>query len=242
LNDAYKKRMAGTGSWLLRSQQYLDWKTYSNSFLWLHGIPGCGKTILSSTIVENVLRQCLQDTRSAAAYFFFDFNDSEKQLSDRMVRSIVAQISRQRADMPIALTSLFSSSKNRRQPPTTDALLAVLQQMFQEFGDIYIIFDALDECTDKLELLNVIEEIYSWKMGNLHFILTSRQEKDIQESFDSLIGKDKQISIQSALVNDDIRAYVQERLKTDRQLRRWKSRSEVRQEIEDALMDKAAGM
>ncbi len=144
--------------------------------------------------------------------------------------------------MPTALTSLFSSSKNRQQPPTTDALLAVLQQKFQEFGDIYIIFDALDECTDKLELLNVIEEIYSWKMGSLHFIVTSRQEKDIQESFDSLIGKDKQISIQSALVNDDIRAYVQERLKTDRQLRRWQSRSEARQEIEDALMDKAAGM
>ncbi len=234
--------MAGIGSWLLRSQQYLDWKTYSNSFLWLHGIPDCGKTILSSTIVEDVLRQCLQDTRSAAAYFFFDFNDSEKQLSDRMVRSIVAQIFQQRADMSIALISLFFSSKNRRQPPTTDALLAVLQQMFQECGDIYIIFDALDECTDKLELLSVIEEIYSWKMGNLHFIVTSRQEKDIQESFDSLIGKDKQISIQSALVNDDIRAYVQERLKTDRQLRRWQSRSEVRQEIEDALMDKAAGM
>lgn len=159
-----------------------------------------------------------------------------------MIRSIVAQISQQLADMPTALTSLFSSSNNRQQPPTTDALLTMLQQMYQEFDDIYIILDALDECTDRLELLNVIEKIHRWKIGNLHFIVTSREEKDIQESLDSLTGKDKQLSIQSALVDDDIRAYIQDRLKTDRQLRRWQSRLVIQQEIENALMDRAAGM
>lgn len=159
-----------------------------------------------------------------------------------MVRSIVAQISRQRADMPTALTSLFSSFKKRQQPPTIDAVVAVLQQMHRGFGNIYVILDALDECIDRSKLLTVIEEIYSWKIGDLHLLVTSRQEKDIQDSFDSLIEKDKQISIQSTLVDDDIRAYVQERLKTDERLRRWQSRLEVQREIEDALMNKVAGM
>ena len=242
LNDAYKKRKAGTGSWLLESKQYLDWKTTSDSFLWLHGIPGCGKTVLSSTIIEDVLHHCLQHSHSALAYYFFDFSASEKQLSNRMVRSLLTQISRQQAAIPSVLTSLYTSCKDGQQQPTTHAILAALQQLHRESGDVFVVLDALDECTDRSELLDVIEEIHGWKLGTLHFLVTSRKEKDIQESLEPLIGSYEQMNIQSVLVDDDIRAYIQERLRTDRQLKRWQTRPEVQGEIEKELMDKADGM
>ncbi|KAL9003733.1 MAG: hypothetical protein Q9188_003420 [Gyalolechia gomerana] len=41
-NAALKRRHSGTGKWLLESQKYQDWKTARGSFLWLHGMPGCG--------------------------------------------------------------------------------------------------------------------------------------------------------------------------------------------------------
>lgn len=34
---ALKKRHAQTGSWLLTSSQFCDWKRSTSSFLWLHG-------------------------------------------------------------------------------------------------------------------------------------------------------------------------------------------------------------
>jgi len=41
-NAALKKRHADTGLWLLKIQQFQDWKAALGSFFWLYGIPGCG--------------------------------------------------------------------------------------------------------------------------------------------------------------------------------------------------------
>jgi len=50
-----------------------------------------GKTILSSTVLENIL--CYPDTRknSAVLYFFFEFNDAGKQrYENRLVHASVS--------------------------------------------------------------------------------------------------------------------------------------------------------
>ena len=43
---ARKKHEEQTGKWFTRSYPYQAWLTQPNSMLWLHGIPGSGKTIL----------------------------------------------------------------------------------------------------------------------------------------------------------------------------------------------------
>ena len=55
-NKALTERHGGTGLWFVRSQTFDDWSTRPNSFVWLHGFPGCGKTILSSTTIEEILK------------------------------------------------------------------------------------------------------------------------------------------------------------------------------------------
>jgi hypothetical protein len=59
---ARKQCQLGTGNWFLQGQIYQNWRKKPGSFLWLHGIPGCGKTIL--WIVKNSLfwglTKCLQ--------------------------------------------------------------------------------------------------------------------------------------------------------------------------------------
>lgn len=54
-NKALNQRHQGSGGWFLRSPEYSAWKTGRDSFLWLSGIPGCGKTILSSTIIHELM-------------------------------------------------------------------------------------------------------------------------------------------------------------------------------------------
>ncbi|KAH7348516.1 hypothetical protein BKA65DRAFT_261707 [Rhexocercosporidium sp. MPI-PUGE-AT-0058] len=49
---ALKLRQAGTGLWLLNRGAYTAWITDPVSSLWLYGIPSCGKTVLSSTILQ----------------------------------------------------------------------------------------------------------------------------------------------------------------------------------------------
>jgi hypothetical protein len=226
----------------MKSDFYADWKTNPNSFLWLHGIPGCGKTILSSTVIEDVHCHCSHDHSLAVLYFYFDFNDIEKQQHEKMIRSLILQLSFRCKDTPRGLRSLFSFCRDGDRPPPFDELLAALQKMIREFKGVYIILDALDECKDKEKLLEDIETITGWELENLHILVTSRGEKDIEDSLDSLVDGTKKICIQSALVNDDIRIYVHKRLQTDQKLKRWQDRPEVQQEIETILVRKADGM
>ncbi|KAH0372123.1 purine and uridine phosphorylase, partial [Aureobasidium melanogenum] len=52
--NALEKRHPDTGLWFIDGEAFERWKGQPNSFLWLHGIPGCGKTVLSSTIIQHL--------------------------------------------------------------------------------------------------------------------------------------------------------------------------------------------
>lgn len=49
---AVKLRHQHTGSWFLDGEAFSNWLHTDNSFLWLHAIPGAGKTVLVSSAVE----------------------------------------------------------------------------------------------------------------------------------------------------------------------------------------------
>ncbi len=87
-----------------------------------------------------------------------------------------------------------------------------------------------------------MEDISGWKHPGLHILTTSRKENDVEDSMKSLTKEQERIEIQDLQVNDDICAYVRNRIQTDRHLKRWQKMPEVQQEIEDTLLSKADGM
>ena len=241
-NKALNDRYANTGDWFLTTNAYSNWLSMPGSFLWLYGIPGCGKTILSSTIIQNTMAYCRHRTNSTVLYFYFDFNDVEKQRQEKMIRSLIIQLFSQCVCMPQALESLYSSCMNGESRPLYSSLLAILRQMMGQLEETYLIIDALDECLERQELLASIQELIGWKNRNLHILTTSRREKDIEDSMDSFNNNQGRICLQSILVSNDIRVYIHDRLQTDPTLRRWQKQPKVQQEIEDTLMGKADGM
>ncbi|KAH7065082.1 hypothetical protein B0J12DRAFT_24715 [Macrophomina phaseolina] len=238
---AQKQRQAGTGLWFLESDQYAQWKTNAASFLWLHGIPGCGKTILSSAILHDVHQHCDNDPGKVVAYFYFDFNDVQKQNPELMLRSLICQLSYQCVKIPASLDALFSCDSGQRQP-SQHALMEVVHQTMQEFPHVYIVLDALDECSERGELADILETIAAWQLQNLHVLVTSRKERDIESSLTTFIDQQRVISLHSELVDRDIQKYVWQRLSDDKSLKKWQKDATVRQEIEAALTKGAHGM
>jgi hypothetical protein len=104
-----------------------------------------------------VLQYCNSDPGKVVAYFFFDFNDIQKQNPELMVRSLICQLSQECVRIPTSLDTLFSSCGNGQRQPSLHALLEVLQQIMQEFPHIYIVIDALDECSRRAELTDILE-------------------------------------------------------------------------------------
>lgn len=239
---ALKQRQVDTGLWFLESEQYDRWKTDAASSLWLHGIPGCGKTILSSTILQSVLQYCHDDPGKATAYFFFDFNDVQKQDPELMLRSLLCQLSQQFVKIPTSLDTLFSSCENGQRHPSLHVLLTVTRQIMQEFPQVYVVLDALDECAQRTVLIEILETMAGWHLQNLHLLVTSRRERDIESSLEGFVDTQNRISLQSQLVDKDIQQYIRQRLSDDKSLRKWEKDAVIRQEIETALMEGAHGM
>lgn len=240
LNEARRKRQEGTGSWFLQSEQFKEWKSGANRYLWLHGIPGCGKTVLSATIIEHLKQQ--RDSSHVVLDFFFDFTDTDKQTHDKLVRSLVEQLYSRCENSRKELDKLFSRCEDGNKQPGFESLSSTFLQMVQCVGKVQIIIDALDECTTRPDLLQLLENLASSRHAGLQLILTSRKEESIEAGLRCWLHQDNLVPIQQAPVNHDIREYVRRRLQNDKGFERWNSQPSVKDEIETELMKKADGM
>ncbi|PVH92845.1 HET-domain-containing protein [Periconia macrospinosa] len=239
--NALKQRQQDTGLWFLESEPYTNWRVDAASFIWLYGIPGCGKTILSSTILQDILQHCDIKLGQVAVYFYFDFNDVQKQHADPMLRSLVCQLLQQSVEIPTDLDTLSSHDDGRRQP-SLDSLLDATRQMMQKASQVYILLDALDECTQRAELMEVLRVIAGWQLKNVHIIMTSREEQDIKNYLEQIVEPRNSICFESEVVNKDIQQYVRERLSGDNALNKWSKDITLRHKIETALIEGSKGM
>ncbi|KAL5372833.1 hypothetical protein DPSP01_013203 [Paraphaeosphaeria sporulosa] len=112
---ARKQWQAKTGLWLVEGEQFVRWKANAASRLWLYGIPGCGKTILSSTVIKNLLQHCGDNTSMVTLYFYFDFNDAQKQDPELMIRSLLCQLLQRAVAIPRGVDALFASCENGKR-------------------------------------------------------------------------------------------------------------------------------
>lgn len=239
-NEAREQHHQRTGQWFLKSDQYARWKKEHNSFLWLNGIPGCGKTILSSSVVADLKQDIVSKN---LVYFYFDFNDVAKQSLEMAARSLVDQLYHNQKDLRQEVDALYSSCDEGDNQPDSESLLQLFQRMVQRAGEVWFVLDALDECHRRSE--GSAGGLLSWIQGlrepglDIHILVTSRPEQDIQAAIKSWAHIEEIFPLQSGHVSDDINAYIEARTKT---ISRWKSRPDIQQKIECALVNKANGM
>ncbi|KAH5574501.1 hypothetical protein HBI24_193910 [Parastagonospora nodorum] len=240
--QALSKRQENTGLWLTESEQYQKWKTSSVSFLWLYGIPGSGKTILSSTILRDIFSSHGSKPSTIVVYFYFDFNDAQKQSTDSMLKSLVYQLLQRVKDIPSRLDSLYPPHGSGRQQPTSEALLNTIRESIQKFEQAYIVLDALDECSQRVELMHALATISNWRLENSHFVVTSRRERDIESGLAVFGVLGNSVCLSSSVVDEDIRHYVRQRLSDDLGLKKWSQDPNLREQIETALVEGSQGM
>lgn len=75
-----------------------------------------------------------------------------------------------------------------------------------------------------------------------HLLVTSRKEHDIELVLSDLAHNEDIVPLQSDLVSDDIRRYINTKVREGDGLKRWRSHPDILDEIETRLMEKANGM
>ncbi|KAI2629526.1 hypothetical protein GGR54DRAFT_266866 [Hypoxylon sp. NC1633] len=243
-NRALTLRHEGTGSWFLESPQYKDWKIKHSSFLWLNGIPGCGKTILASTVIEDLRKD--EVGSPIVLYFYFDFSDTEKQFLDKALCSLISQLYAKGRNVQNHVDSLHSSCDNGNRKTDLKSLWKTFQEMIRRTDEVWIVLDALDECdigrqSSNSELLDWIRDLQQSET-NTHLLVTSRPEYHIKSAIEDWALREDFILFQSRVIGDDIRGYIDSRIINSKELKRWRSHPKVQEEIRETLVDKADGM
>jgi hypothetical protein len=135
-----------------------------------------------------------------------------------MLRSLLCHLMQRSVVIPKGVDALFSSCENGKRQLSLHALLKITRQAAQELTHIYIVLDALDECTQRSELMDMLETVVGWQLDNLHLLMTSRKERDIETSLESYVGEEGAVCLQRDVVDQDIQRYVQQRLYDDKSL------------------------
>ena len=237
-NAACAKRHPGSGLWLVKSSTFEKWLQDDNSFLWLNGFAGCGKSVLCSTAILHAFRHRGSNPHIGIAFFYFTFNDKSKQDESAMLRALLLQLSTQLQGGQTDLTRLHESYKHGTPP--SPVMLDYLRHLIKRFDHVYIFLDALDESPrseGREAVLETLESVRHWSLQGLHLLVTSRDEQDIHDSL--CPTPDQKITMRSAKVDEDINDFIKRRLKDDPKLHKW---TPFRDKIQKALIERAKGV
>ncbi|EAU31016.1 predicted protein [Aspergillus terreus NIH2624] len=107
----------GRGQWMLQCSEFQDWfKSVGGSTLWCYGIPGGGKTVLTT-------------------HSEFD-----------LLSSIAWQLANYYVGIPPALREFRDKNAGKKGNPTSKEWITLIKELSRSFPKTYIFIDALDEC------------------------------------------------------------------------------------------------
>ncbi|KAJ4297330.1 hypothetical protein N0V88_004248 [Collariella sp. IMI 366227] len=233
--DYGKKYEAGTGEWLFRFPSWTSWLSGKTRALWVHGIPGAGKSTLAYRLIEQVEEHCVYSaSRYACAYYYCYFGHSRDETIP-FLASILHQLCRQYSSVPGFLYDYYKQGRR----PTERMLLKALENLARTFDRVFIVIDAVDESLERENLLGILRNLASdsHRFGNICLLATSRKYIDIEEAMTEVSTP---ISMQNEYVDSDIVLYVKRKLEQRPKFRRWPET--LRKDVLEVLSEKANGM
>ena len=237
--SAREKCLPNTGQWILNNAKYTQWKS-SMSHLWIYGKAGCGKTILCSTIIDDLTPHCSQERR-ALAFYYFMFTDNSNYIYTDLVSSIIQQLSfSSNAVKQLVKENYYDADGKNHGLPRDELLDNILFLSIQQHDELVLVLDGVDEVPGeqaKTMVLHLLERIAA-SLANTKILLVSRHQTDIAATMGQLSAEPLPLHHDS--MNEDIRSYVTNQFAKDVRLSKWKP--DLRARVQSTFEQKADGM
>jgi hypothetical protein len=193
-------KLQGTCEWIWTNNTFQEWNASSpqaalDRILAIHGIHGCGKTVLASSVISGFDKQ-------GQRWLFFSFSgtDATRRSTDSLVRSFIWQLLRDDPeDNGLDVIKDLILKGEPLESELWDAFSKVMRQI-----SVYCIIDGIDECIESCQSL----------IGRLLRILTAEAKAKVMilgrsHALKPLIeGAKYQIEMSVALIKQDIDAYI----------------------------------
>ena len=195
-------RKQGNTNWIFYDEGYRQWKRGEvSSTLWCTGKVGCGKTVLSANVVEDLTIT----TPAVVTYFFCRYDEAESLQARTIIGSIVRQIFDH--TQPDTLDAI---AKTRPGTIDIDQILDFLQELLpSNLPKFFIIIDGLDGCEEKETrlLLQCLKRLLKSKHV---FQVYCSSRPDVFHWTQRLLQPEWIVSISQT--SDDIKEYVEDTL------------------------------
>jgi Cdc6-like AAA superfamily ATPase len=185
-NDFIARRQEGTGEWLVESDEFQHWENNKKGILLCPGIPGAGKTMITSIVVDHLFKRFRNDSEIGIAFLYCNFRQQQDQRLIDLFLSLLKQFSQRQPLFPECVTRLYKDHERKRTRPSFHEISDALYSVIANCSRVFIIIDALDECstTDRV-LPQFMEELFSLRAKTSSSVFaTSRPILGVPEEFE----------------------------------------------------------
>ncbi|KAJ5760778.1 hypothetical protein N7520_007934 [Penicillium odoratum] len=186
-------RVQDTCEWFFKDQSFRNWRDSDTScLLRIIAGPGCGKSVLSRTLIgEN--RLSITPATSIVCYFFFNDGDESRVLATSALSAILHQLFVQDTTGALIEAAIgshrnFGTELKRNFSELWRLLLRCTS--LPEAGEVVCVLDALDECNkiSGRQLIDALKGYYSqpksYTNSKLKFLITSRPYAHLEAPFE----------------------------------------------------------
>ncbi|OQD98340.1 hypothetical protein PENSOL_c009G05651, partial [Penicillium solitum] len=186
-------RVPGTCEWFFEGDDFRNWRdSDTSSLLWISAGPGCGKSVLSRTLIDEN-RLSTNITTSKICYFFFKDGDERRvSATDALCAWLHQLFTHDPTGTLIQNTVISHKNHGESLAHNFSELWRLFIQCVgsPELGEVICVLDALDECkSDSMRrFLGSLKEFYSNPQlpsatSKLKFLFTSRPYDNLEVSF-----------------------------------------------------------
>ncbi|KAF4775025.1 ankyrin repeat protein [Colletotrichum scovillei] len=177
--DNLDRRQEGTGKWLLESPEFEAWVLGDRRTLFCPGMPGAGKTMLSSIVIEYLKRRFEGNSLVGVSFMFCNFRRHDEQTPRDLLASMLKQLY---CTTPAECGEVERTYKNELSSPSRQDIIHCLKAVVLQFSRVYVVIDALDELDDDRNML--LEAILNLqKTSGVNIFATSRHIPEIERYF-----------------------------------------------------------
>ena len=227
----------GSGKWFLNSEPYVNWSSSDGDIdpLWCWGIPGAGKTVLASIVINHLRQSRGEDLRMevGVAVIYLKYNEPEQVVSS-LLGSVLRQLIQDSNMLDEAVQDLYEHHRRRSTPPPLESIVLLLQKTFDTYKDVFLVIDGLDECEEETRW-DLIDQVN--KFAGVRLMVTSRYLSSIEEELENYV----RFEIKANKM--DMELFIDYQVQRNRNLRRMVQRApKLRQDIKSAVVKTAENM
>jgi hypothetical protein len=139
------------------------------------------------------------------AHIYFNYKEQGSQGLSNILGSLIKQLCQQVAQL--SRHPQLENFISRRRTPSEEELFLALIETSKSFSQIFLVFDALDECDREIQRETLLPMLHRMGENGFRVLMTSRRyADDIEESFRNVS------SIEIVAHDDDIKSYIYKRL------------------------------